>query len=281
MHPVGAGQPPTAFPHGLRVHFDRFAMIALADLNEANLQNRVDTKFLCNEAQLAEILERVADDYRVVNAFGHTYGRYASLYYDTPGLAMYLDHHNGVRDRFKVRTRTYLDTRATFLEIKRKTNKERTVKTRMPLAVDAPFDADAARFVAAFSPFALDSLVAGLANDFWRITLVANEGVERITIDVGLRLGLGGRAANLHGLVITEVKQPRFSTRSPYVQELRRLRLEPLSFSKYAIGVAILQPGIKINMLKPRLLFLKRLLGATGPDAAPLLSRIAPPPPEG
>ena len=265
--PIGAGQPSAAFPARFRALFNGFATLPLAQLDAGNLQNRVDTKFIFTEDQLVDVLDRIHSHYLVIDAFGFTYGRYGTAYYDTPRLSMYLDHHNGKRARFKVRVRTYLDTAAEYLEIKCKTNKERTVKTRLPVPFGAPLGAEAAGFVAECSPYALGDLEQGLVNDFWRISLVTHDQDERITLDLGLRLRLHGRSTALHGLVIGEVKQPKFTMRSPFVQEMRRLHLEPFGLSKYCIGIALLQPGVKRNAFKPRLLQLCKLLASSGlPD---------------
>ena len=220
------------------------------------------------EAHLAEVLERTAAHYRVVSAFGYTLSHYTTLYFDTPQLAMYLQHHNSVRERFKVRIRSYVDTQVSFLEVKRKTNKERTVKTRRRVPFGEPLDGAAAEFVSANSPFALDELHPVLLNEFWRMTLVARSEVERITIDVGLRLAVSDRSEHLDRLVIAEVKQPKFTSRSAFVQEMRHLHMEPSGFSKYAMGVAMLKPGVKVNMFKPRMRIVQRLLsGAPACDA--------------
>ena len=249
----------TAFPEDFRAAFAAFDTLPLAELKAANLQNRVDTKFTFAEAHLVEVLERVRVRYRVVDAFGFTYGRYATLYFDTPQLAMYLPHHNSVRERFKVRVRSYLDTQVSFLEVKRKTNKERTVKTRMSVPFGEPLPEESIPFISNNSPFSLGELQPMLFNEFWRITLVARAEVERITIDVGLRLAVQERSESLDGLVIAEVKQPKFTSRSAFVQEMHRLHIQPLGFSKYAMGVAMLKPGAKANMFKPRIRAVQRL----------------------
>lgn len=249
----------------------------LTELKAANLQNRVDTKFTFAETHLIEVLERVRPRYRVVNAFGFTCSRYTTLYFDTPQLAMYLQHHNSVRERFKVRVRSYVDTQASFLEVKRKSNKERTVKTRMPTSFGGPFGAEAVPFISANSPFDLRELQPVLLNEFWRITLVARAEVERITIDVGLRLTVHERSESLDGLIVAEVKQPKFTSRSAFVQEMRRLHIQPLGFSKYAMGVAMLKPGVKANMFKPRLRSVQRLLADVQLRAAAASSAAAHP----
>jgi SPX domain protein involved in polyphosphate accumulation len=56
---------------------------------------------------------------------------YQTLYFDTRDFALYSQHHNGQRARYKVRVREYLDSEMAFLEVKRKTNQNRTIKSRL------------------------------------------------------------------------------------------------------------------------------------------------------
>ena len=55
---------------------------------------------------------------------------YKSLYYDTEDWKFYLDHHNGRVNRNKIRFREYVGSKLTFLEIKLKNNKGKTIKKR-------------------------------------------------------------------------------------------------------------------------------------------------------
>ena len=55
---------------------------------------------------------------------------YDTLYYDTLDLQMYLRHHDRQLRRQKIRVRTYVDSQLTFLEVKNKSNKGRTLQAR-------------------------------------------------------------------------------------------------------------------------------------------------------
>jgi hypothetical protein len=56
------------------------------------------------------------------------------VYFDTPALLFYQQHHRDKRSRFKVRKRLYNLTNTAFLEVKEKTNQGRTIKTRASTA---------------------------------------------------------------------------------------------------------------------------------------------------
>ncbi len=54
--------------------------------------------------------------------------------FDTPEFELFRWHHAGGRNRYKVRARQYVESRYTFLEVKHKTNKQHTVKSRLSRA---------------------------------------------------------------------------------------------------------------------------------------------------
>ena len=119
--------------------------ITLEEMEGIKLMNRIDSKYLTDEATLLHILDRAAEaGYRVLVTEGMRISPYDSVYYDTAGLRMFYDHHNRRLVRQKVRTRSYVNSGDTFLEIKRKNNKGRTKKKRMgiPTAELMDFRAD-------------------------------------------------------------------------------------------------------------------------------------------
>ena len=109
-------------------HFDP---ISLGEMDAVKLMNRTDTKFVFHTSKLADLLSLSLEHYQVLQIGEKRDFLYNSLYYDTEGLDLYLAHHNGKRPRFKVRFREYMETGTVFLEVKRKTNKERTRKCRI------------------------------------------------------------------------------------------------------------------------------------------------------
>ena len=114
-----------------------YSPISLDEMESVKLMNRVDTKYVCHESQLPAILAQAAENYRVQEVAGKRVATYDTVYYDTDGLEMYLRHHDQQLTRRKVRIRTYLDTGAEFLEIKKKNNRGRTKKKRIEVNGDA------------------------------------------------------------------------------------------------------------------------------------------------
>jgi len=77
--------------------------ISLAEMDGVSLLNRTDTKYVMGVSQLCRALQQVAGQYRVLEINCTRLNHYRTVYYDTPDFALYQQHHNGLRTRYKVR----------------------------------------------------------------------------------------------------------------------------------------------------------------------------------
>ena len=137
---------------------EAFSPISLEEMDAVRLMNRVDTKYLTDSRTLRAVLaDAAAAGYRVLTPGGARISPYDTIYFDTPGLRMFSDHHNRRLRRQKVRTRAYVTSGDAFLEIKRKNNRGRTKKKRtaIPMADLPDFRANdaACRYLAGHSDF--------------------------------------------------------------------------------------------------------------------------------
>jgi hypothetical protein len=242
-----------------------FQPITLDEMDSIRLMNRIDTKFVTNEDVLADILREAADyGYRACEINGRQLQPYTSLYYDTDGFAMYLAHHNGRKTRQKVRVRTYLTTGESFLEIKHKKNTGRTKKDRTPIDTElfGHFwdDENASEFLSEHSWFKASELKPEVTTEFIRLTLVNPEKTERLTIDRQLHFNnyRSGIKADLGNAVIIELKQDGRKY-SKIRSILLENRVHPYRISKYCIGTALTEPGIKRGLFKPKLMYLEKM----------------------
>lgn len=186
----------------------RMPTLDLDRIAAVRLMNRVDTKYLVDERRCMELLERAADQYYVQIIDDCRACRYATLYYDTPQWDMYHLHHNRRLTRQKIRTRTYVETGVTYLEVKNKSNKGRTHKRRMALDrslfAAAATDTAAADFLRREARYAPETLSPSLATRFVRVTLVNHAMTERLTIDFDLHFdnvrAAGGGNKDMNGL---------------------------------------------------------------------------------
>lgn len=185
----------------------RMPTLDLDRIAAVRLMNRVDTKYLVDERRCMELLERAADQYYVQIIDDCRACRYATLYYDTPQWDMYHLHHNRRLTRQKIRTRTYVETGVTYLEVKNKSNKGRTHKRRMALDrslfAAAATDTAAADFLRREARYAPETLSPSLATRFVRVTLVNRAMTERLTIDFDLHFdnvrAVGGGNKDMNG----------------------------------------------------------------------------------
>lgn len=225
-----------------------FTPVSLADLGNAALLDRVDTKYLVPVGALAAILGRLQDEYAVLEVNGARLSEYSTLYYDTADLKMYHAHHNGRTPRSKVRVRSY-GGRARYLEVKLKTNKARTRKVRVRLGANTPAleVLRRERRLAGAVLYNASELHEAVTIKYTRVTLVGKGQPERITIDLGLSVSRLGSVRAYPGMAIVEVKQER-RWQSSFATAMKELRLRPTSFSKYCIGIATLEPEVKRNM---------------------------------
>lgn len=238
-----------------------FDSISLAEMKSVRLMNRVDTKFVTTMPRLLQLLALARGEYFAQDVDGVRNSAYTTLYYDTPGLDMYIMHHNGCLGRQKVRVREYLDSHLMFLEVKNKNNHRRTRKKRIAIE-EFNIDGQAKRdFLQGLCWWDVDTLEPALRNWFTRITLVNKAMTERVTIDTGLRFHSfrSGIDTSLDQAVVIELKRDG-NQPSPLLAMLRELHIHPHGFSKYCMGTALSNPGVKQNRLKPKLHYVDRLI---------------------
>ena len=237
-----------------------YSPISLDEMESVKLMNRVDTKYVCHANQLPAILSAAKEDYRVQEVAGKRIATYDTVYYDTADLQMYMRHHDQQLNRRKVRVRTYVDTGAEFLEVKKKNNRGRTKKKRIDYQLDTAVD-----FIAKHTPYNWSDLHPAERTAFERITLVNNAKTERLTIDFNLRFEAmdSHEKADLGPAVIIELKRDGLKP-SKMQHILRDLRIFPMKISKYCIGVAMTIPTVKHNRFKEKLVKLKKLQSYAG-----------------
>lgn len=239
----------------------RFTPISLAAMDGVALLSRNDTKYVMSETQLYQALARLTEDYTVLEIAGRRLHRYQTLYFDTPDFTLYQQHHNDWAERYKVRARTYVDSGLSFLEIKRKTNKNLTIKNRVQTpAMVKRMDARAETFLQTCYPDAPQNLAPALWNSFQRITLVSKHRMERLTLDVGLHFWCGSMHTALPNVVIAEVKQEGFTLRSDFVGQMRAWGVREMRFSKYCMGLSLLCEQVKSNNFKPQWLHINKIM---------------------
>jgi hypothetical protein len=234
---------------------NQFESISLEEVNRASLMRRKDKKYLFHSQKLPDLLRMVKDEYRVLEIDGLRSQHYNTLYFDTENREMYHKHHRGQANRHKVRIRRYNSGKLHFLEVKKKNAKGITTKKRVQ--TDGMDHADLMKeeaFLVSCSPYESSIIGSAMQNDFFRITLVNKAQTERVTLDYGLKFSSKdtGKELYLQGVAVAEIKYENYLTGSAIHEAMRSHRIKPSRFSKYAIGMALLHPGLKQNRFKNR-----------------------------
>lgn len=231
------------------------AAVGLAELEErAALRTRVDRKYVLPLAEAGRLLEALAPVAAALEINGLRRFRYESIYFDTPDLASYRLTAYRHRRRFKIRTRTYVDSGSTWLEVKVPGPRGSTMKYRSPhepgpwLSTGRTFVDD----VFARHDLAIQTAFAAvLRTRYHRVTLLLapptdrpgdTAGDSRVTIDTGLRFRADDRELHLPATAIVETKTG--SAASSADRLLWRWGHRPVAISKYATGLAAIRTDL-------------------------------------
>ena len=269
----------------------------LEDLNcAASLLTRVDRKYLVASSAAQNVVDALTGRALVLDIDGRRSFSYASTYFDTPGLDSYLQAARKRRHRFKIRTRSYLDSGLTFLEVKTRGPRGATIKQRLDYRA-----ADADRLTEEGIDFVVEclapltgsaqearrtaqSLRPVMATTYRRTTLHLPDDDARATIDTDLawtalapRSGASSGSSSTTGagrtrptvvgrgasraagpFAVVETKNP--ARHSPTDRYLWAAGHRPSRISKYATGMAALHPELPAN--KWHRLLTRELAGA-------------------
>ena len=269
----------------------------LEDLNSAaSLLTRVDRKYLVASSAAQNVVDALTGRALVLDIDGRRSFSYASTYFDTPGLDSYLQAARKRRHRFKIRTRSYLDSGLTLLEVKTRGPRGATIKQRLDYRA-----ADADRLTEEGIDFVVEclapltgsaqearrtaqSLRPVMATTYRRTTLHLPDDDARATIDTDLawtalapRSGASSGSSSTTGagrtrptvvgrgasraagpFAVVETKNP--ARHSPTDRYLWAAGHRPSRISKYATGMAALHPELPAN--KWHRLLTRELAGA-------------------
>ena len=219
-----------------------------------SLMNRFDFKFLLKSSEAIAFLNHLYSEYDLIANNEIMIRSYETKYFDTYQRDTFLMHHKGKFPRYKIRTRTYLDTNDQFVEVKFKNNKGLTEKYRNKLIeVDNLFmQPDVISFLNSHKIHDLESLQESLLVNYQRISLKHKQINERITLDFNLTFSGNQKKTLLEDIVIVEVKQEKKFISSA-LEILRSFNKRSMSMSKYCYGISSTNPSIKHNNFKPLL----------------------------
>lgn len=236
-----------------------FAPISLDDLNtKAEMMARIDNKYVVARDGLARIIPDLCRNFDILDIDQRRAFTYDTRYFDDADHSAYYEHHQGRRNGFKVRTRSYADAGLCYLEVKVKGARGMTMKNRIPhdRAASAVLDATAWDYVRStysghYGKTFDYALQWTLDIRYKRITLVAKDGAERMTIDTDL-VFQSANSTRRCGTDVFIVETKSANGRGFADLSLRRVHERPMQkCSKYCIGMAALNEVDRANLFLP------------------------------
>ncbi len=251
-----------------------FSPISLEALNtKAEMLDRLDNKYILTSGKLQHVLSALTERFDALDIDGRRAFSYSTRYFDDAERRGYYDHHQRRRKRCKVRVRHYVDAGLSFLEVKLNEQRASTAKRR--LRVEKPLialDTRCMDFVDtcyrnSYDEAFVKQLQPVILIRYQRITLVARDGGERLTIDTQLDFeanGVGRVAPD--DMFIIETKSAQGNGIADKI--LRSLHVQPTKrVSKYCIGMAATGQVSRCNGFLPAM----RRLELTDAAASPFL----------
>lgn len=233
--------------------------ISLSEMDAVKLLNRTDLKFVFHKDKLATILLSTQDSYRNLVISGRFFTDYETHYFDTENYKFYIDHHNKRSNRFKVRMRSYVNSDLHFFEIKHKTNKNRTIKSRIKIEKQTDtIEGNCAKLMETCTGISPQLLHRAIQVNCRRITLVNKGLTERVTIDFDLTYLTNHQEYTYPDMIIVEIKQDK-TQKSDFLKILKQHHLREISLSKYCFGIANYIQGVKKNNFKPQIHYVSKI----------------------
>lgn len=231
--------------------------ISLEELvGQAAMMTRVDRKYVLTREMVNPLLFALDPHTQVLTINDQAPQPYQSTYFDTPDMRSFSMAAHKRRRKFKVRTRTYVASKMSFLEVKATGPRGVTIKERIPYDFDAAMRAELLDEVRpwleeqlekAGQPVGIgDVLEPIMWGSYNRTTLLMADGTGRATFDTDLDW------QNSRGSYLHEPNMVIFETKSgSRPSELDRLLWShghrPAKISKFGTGMAALDPNLPHN----------------------------------
>jgi len=238
-----------------------FVPVRLEEMDKVRLMDRIDTKYVLSVSRISDLLQLMLLNYRILEINDRRSSVYSTTYLDTPEYLFFNQHVTGRPYRNKIRFRKYDSTGISYLEIKHKTQKDRTIKWRIENKFnDDPGNKNARDFICSHVSADGQNLNKVLINNFKRITFTGIKSPERITIDMEMSFrNPEGMIKELPAIAIAELKSTGSPSKSVFSSIARKVHLYPTGFSKYCIGIALLSDLPHKNNLKPKFLLINHI----------------------
>ena len=216
--------------------------------SDAALLSRRERKYLVPVSVAASLVAAISGDARALQINDERSFRYESVYFDTPAGQSYLASARRRRHAFKVRTRTYVNSRECMLEVKLRGSRNRTMKSRLdyPANSSGQLNDTALEFIADVLGAGNESVLAPTLTTIYQRSTLLLPGDARLTIDTDFSATTpAGEHVSLNEFAIIESK----SRLAPTVADraLWRMGFRPIKLSKFGTSLAAMDPTLPSN----------------------------------
>lgn len=236
----------------------RFSDISLEETNKsAQMLKRIDNKYVVGRSALLSVLDELQEEFKILRIEHRGIFSYKSCYFDDNGLC-FKEHQQGKRQRFKVRTRLYVESDKAYFEVKLKGKRGQTDKSRQKCDQFYAYAVDDEQqemlrklYKESYGKEFRFTMRPALHVTYNRFTLVSAQGGERVTVDfnLGFSTPCGKRAQIGNDFIIIETKSADGRGRSDRVLKRNRIR-QAEGCSKYCIGMALVGEVRKYNKFR-------------------------------
>jgi hypothetical protein len=236
-----------------RLNLDVPEPVDLQELvDNAALMDRTDRKYIAPVHVVRELVSSLGDTHRVLSIDGRRYTTYRTVYFDTDDFASVRAHIQRRRQRWKVRSRLYVEDQLSRVEVKTKDNRGNTNKVMGVSHPDhygtlAGEDRDFVEYhLAEFPETDVHDLGPSAEVRYTRATLSDTMAGTRVTLDWGLSMHLEHGEVWLDDqFVMVETKGPVALSRAD--KTLLGLGVRPRGFSKYVSAASTMYDDLPSN----------------------------------
>ena len=237
---------------------DKFSTISLLELKKVSLLRRFDTKYFFNFSKLEDVLIDMQKNYQILKIKNNLKHQYSTYYYDDKNKSSYIKHHNGKKNREKLRFRNYIESGECYLEIKTKNNKGQTNKKRIKTTKELKLTDLQKNFILNNSNFDPEKMFLENTNSFARYTFTDKKFSHRITIDTDFVFNYKKEKIDIPRLVILELKESKGEPISLIKEILKKHNIKKNRISKYCLTTFMLNNKVKANNFKRLMLTLEK-----------------------
>lgn len=232
---------------------DAFEPFPAMEIKKVKFSDREEINYTFQNSLLQSIIESTKEFYSILTNDDRKYNSYKLLYFDTPRNRLYIDAHNGKRNRFVVRYRQCIESDTTYFEVKyiNKKGRKRKKKIKVAEIKSTLGEEELALLKKVMRKKKARKLQPRLACDFKRTILKAKHANDRVIIDGDIKFTYNNSDTHKLNLTLAKIRQERYTGASKFIEILRDNGVRQGQLSNYEQGMSIFASQ-KTNIYKEK-----------------------------